>query len=83
MRNFHEALWLRGWSDQSIWGYDEHMGTYFAQLWRDGDRNGEPTVWISGCDPIASGVQLAVHIASATGVDARSVMRAMLRDPNC
>jgi hypothetical protein len=79
MRGFREALWLPGWSEQSIWGYDEQMDTYFAQLWRDGDRNDEPTVWISGCDPIASGLQLAAQIASATTGDMRSVMRAMLR----
>ena len=54
VRNFREALWLPGWSDQSIWGYDEQMDTYFAQLWRDGDVNDDPTVWISGCDPIES-----------------------------
>ena len=82
MQSFREALWLPGWSEQSTWGYDEQMDTYFAQLWRDGDRNDEPTVWISGCDPIASGLQLAAHIASATEVDVRSAMRAMLCDPD-
>lgn len=81
MRSFREALWLPGWSEQSTWGYDEQMDTYFAQLWRDGDRNDEPTVWISGCAPIASGLQLAAQIASATEVDVRSAMRAMLCDP--
>ncbi len=79
MRNFREALCLPGWSDQSIWGYDEQMDTYFAQLWRDGDVNDDPTVWISGCDPIESCMHLAVQIASATDADMRSVMRAMLR----
>lgn len=82
MRNFREALWLPGWSDQSIWGYDEQMGTYFVELWRDGDPNDEPTVWIIGCDAIASGLQLAAHIASATEVDVRSAIRAMLCDCN-
>ncbi|MCZ3390038.1 MAG: hypothetical protein LH645_13210 [Actinomycetia bacterium] len=77
MRGFREALRLPGWSEQSIWGYDENIGTYFAQLWRDEDRNDEPTIWISGCDPIASGLELAAHIASATGVDVESAMRAM------
>lgn len=81
MRNFREALWLPGWSDQSIWGYDEQMDTFFAQLWRDEDTNADPTVWISACDPIGSGMQLAVRIASATGIDVGSVMRAMLCDP--
>lgn len=77
MRNFREALCLPGWSDQSIWGYDEQMDTYFAQLWRDGDRNDEPTVWISGCDPIRSGRQLAELISSATGLETGTVMEAL------
>ena len=81
VRNFREALWLPGWSDQSIWGYDEQMDTFFAQLWRDSDTNEDPTVWVSGCDPIRSGMQLAAFLASATGVDVGSVMRAMLCDP--
>ena len=77
MRNFREALCLPGWSDQSIWGYDEQMDTYFAQLWRDGDNNDEPTVWISGCDPIGTGLELATRIASITGTDLTAVMQAM------
>lgn len=81
MRNFCGALWLPGWSNQSIWGYDEQMDTFFARLWRDEDTNDEPTVSISGCDPIENGRQLAAHIASATEVDVRSAMRAMLCDP--
>ena len=80
-RNFREALWLPGWSAQSIWGYDEQMDTFFAQLWRDEDTNADPTVWISGCDPIESAMQLAARIASTTRADAESVMRAMRCDP--
>lgn len=79
MHNFCEALCLPGWSDRSIWGYDEQMDTYFAQLWRDGDTNDDPTVWISGCDPIGSRVQLADRIRSATGVDRAAVRRSMMR----
>jgi hypothetical protein len=81
MRNFREALRLPGWSDQSIWGYDEQMDTYFAQLWRDGDTNDDPTVWISGCDPIGTDRQLADLIASATDVNVSRAMRAMRRGP--
>lgn len=80
-RNFREALWLPGWSAQSIWGYDEQMDTFFAQLWRDEDTNDDPTVWISGCDPIENGMQLATLIASVTDRDLVTVMRAMLCDP--
>lgn len=81
MRNFREALCLPGWSDLSIWGYDEQMDTYFAHLWRDGDFNDVPTVWISGLDPIGTSRQLADLIASATGVKVSRVMYAMRCGP--
>jgi hypothetical protein len=32
---FTEALDLPGWEDYSIWGYDEPLGSYFAQLWHN------------------------------------------------
>ncbi len=80
MRNFREALWLPGWSDQSIWGYDEQMDTFFAQLWRDDDANDDPTVWISGCDPIGTDLQLAELIASATDVHVSRAVGAMRRN---
>jgi len=78
MRGFREALWLAGWSDRSIWGYDEPMETFFAQLWRDCDPRDDPTVWISGVDPVDSGLQLAELIASVSGNPIRAVLRAML-----
>lgn len=81
MRNFREALCLPGWSDQSVWGYDEQMDTYFAQLWRDSDTNDDPTVWISGVDQIGTSRQLADLIASATGVNVGRAMYAMRRGP--
>jgi hypothetical protein len=52
--SFIEPLWLPGWSQRSIWGYDEQMETYFAQLGRDDDDGDEPTIWISGLQPITS-----------------------------
>lgn len=82
MRSFRETLRLPGWSDESIWGYDEQMGTYFAQLWHDSDSNGDPTVWISGLHPIESATQLATRIASVTDVPMESVMRAMQCNTN-
>ena len=82
MRGFREALWLPGWSDRSIWGYDEPMETFFAQLWRDCDPSDDPTVWFSGVDPINSGKHLAELIASVTDSPVRSIMRAMLCQPS-
>lgn len=41
------ALFLPGWDEQSIWGYDVLRRTYFAQLYRNttsGDE--EPDLWL-------------------------------------
>lgn len=80
-REFREPLWLPAWSDQSIWGYDEPMRTFFAQLWRDHDSNDEPTVWIGGLHLIESGSQLVELIASATDSDIEPVKCAMTDIP--
>jgi hypothetical protein len=45
---FRDGLDLPGWEDQSIWGYDEGIGSFFAQLWRNGSRSDDPEVWLSG-----------------------------------
>jgi hypothetical protein len=72
-----EQQWLPGWSDQSIWGYDEPMQTFIAQLGRDDDSNDEPTGWIGGLQMIECGSQLLELIASATGSDIELVKCAM------
>jgi hypothetical protein len=74
MSSFRRALLLPGWSERSIWGYDEMMDTYFAQLWRDDDPNDdEPTIWISGIHPIGSPGHLAALIAKVTSHPRREV----------
>jgi len=43
----HDAVDLPGWGDQSVWGWDEPMGTFHAQLWRNGSRGDRPDFWLS------------------------------------
>ena len=81
MRGFCEALWLPGWSHRSTWGYDEQMDTYFAQLWRDGDTDDDPTVWISGCHPIGTEMSLARAISDVTDNRVQVVKLALLGPP--
>ncbi len=46
---FRTTLELPGWQHQSAWGYDEPIGSYFAQLWRNTTQDGErPDIWLSG-----------------------------------
>ena len=69
-RAFCVQLGLDGWSDRSLFGYDEQTITWFAQLWPDAeaDASTDPTIWISGIPlPINSFCELVVLIADATG----------------
>lgn len=79
--DFRRALWLEGWEGQSIWGFDEGMDSYFAQLWRDEDSNDAPTVWLSGMAPrFTMPEQLFAAMVSATGAPALDVFTAMEAD---
>jgi hypothetical protein len=62
---FCEPLWLAGWSERSIWGYDQPMATFFAQLWQD-DNFDEDPLWIGGFHPVDSASGLAGLVAEAT-----------------
>ncbi|MEV7217646.1 hypothetical protein AB0O31_31710 [Kitasatospora cineracea] len=82
VRDFREGLWLEGWEGQSIWGYDQGAGSYFAQLWRDDDVNDAPTVWLSGVtERFTMPEQLFAAIAVATRAPVVEVYRAM-QPPN-
>lgn len=82
MDSFRRSVLLQGWSELSIWGYDEAMQTYFAQLWRDGeDSDDEPTIWIMGLMPIESVEALLLKVSSALGEPLDIVQRAMLHAP--
>ena len=69
-------LALAGWENLSIWGYDERMDGYFAELTRNGgdDSNG-PEVWLAPAIP--SEDALARLIAEKTGAAVPAVREAM------
>ena len=78
------ALPLAGWGRRSIWGWDAQDGTFYAQLWQDGEQD-EPTWWIHPAvqnwpirirDPRV----LARLIVKATGCTAAEVYRALAAD---
>ena len=78
------ALWLTGWNDRSVWGFDPQDDAYFAQLWRNGSPNEHPDIWICGRGSvddrpfvITSTRVLAEEIAAATGFDLSTVCTAM------
>lgn len=47
----HDSIDLDGWDERSVSGYDDGVGSFYAQLWRNpGDREA-PDVWLSGAAP--------------------------------
>ncbi len=76
------ALWLAGWDDRSIWGYDPQAEGFFAQLWRNDEPDNpddSPHVWITPrySGDLATADVLARQIALRTHRDLSEVCDAM------
>ena len=73
-------VFIDGWDQLSTWGWDSGMGSYYAQLTRNGksDDNG-PEVWITPpAWPVMQLPQtLAKAIAEVTGTELAAVIAAM------
>lgn len=80
------GLDLDGWSDLSVWGWDEQTGSLFAQLWHDrddddSDADDAPEIWITppAWEATADTAVLAQWIAEMTGCPVTAVLQAMAR----
>lgn len=76
--NIRRVLALPGYTNQSVWGYDESLQSYFATIWADtssGDE--EPDIWIMGMPAISTEVELAAIIAWKVDVEPADVLSAM------
>jgi hypothetical protein len=76
------ALWLDGWDDRSIWGYDPQADGFFAQLWRNDEPDtldDAPHIWISPrfSDDLTTPDEVARQIALRTHRDLAEVCDAM------
>ncbi|HEY8722184.1 hypothetical protein [Pengzhenrongella sp.] len=69
---------LPGWSEQSIWGYDELLESFWAQLWRDEDRFDAPRISISSYHLIPTIPALARVIADQLGINEGEACLALL-----
>lgn len=80
---FTDTIDLPGWDDQSFWGFDEGIGSFFAQLWRNGSQSDEPEIWLSGVQlPYPGPGCIALDIVGETMQDPPSVVRALaIADP--
>jgi hypothetical protein len=80
------GLLLDGWDGLSTWGYDDLMGSFYAQLTRNGHSDDDgPDVWItpgSSWPAIHHADVLAELIAETTGATLADVRAAMDADPD-
>lgn len=81
---FRTTLELPGWQNQSAWGYDEPFDSYFAQLWRNTNRDEtQPDLWLSGIrSNYARPGCIALEIMRSTEHDPLTIVSAMgILDP--
>jgi hypothetical protein len=75
------ALPLKDYDNASVWGYDNHEMSYWAQLWRNSsDSWSDPDLWLNWITeqfPISSAARLASMIAVRTDAGVADVLRAM------
>lgn len=75
---FTDALDLPGWEDQSIWGYDNGIGAYFAQLWRNDKDKGDPDFSIPGINPDMRRPEcIALALTEILGLDSLTAVKAL------
>ncbi|WP_125789751.1 hypothetical protein [Amycolatopsis sp. WAC 01375] len=79
----HDAIDLAGWGDRSIWGWDDGIGSFYAQLWRNGSSSDAPDIWLSGASkPYPWPGCVALDIVQHTGAAPLSVVQALgIADP--
>ena len=89
--DFRDAIWLDGHDDQSIWGYDTGVRSFFAQLWKNGSESEDPELWLT--PPVLSATWpyvLVPPIVAYADAEPLAVVRALgvahpaseLRDPD-
>lgn len=75
--DFYDAIWLDGFEEQSIWGYDTGTGGFFAQVWQNGSANEQPDLWLTAPMTLPCAQALLPAIVEFTGHDPLAVVRAM------
>lgn len=69
--SLYDAVLIPGYEDYSVWGFDEGMGSYWANLWRnDEDRDAAPSLSVGASGPLlrrpeAVMVAIAEHLGFA------------------
>lgn len=74
-----EPLNLEGWEDLSVWGWDDEIGSYYAQLYtNDADDEEPPKIWLTPPPThYRTKEELASAIAAATNKPIATIEEAM------
>ncbi|GGJ75516.1 hypothetical protein GCM10010123_01870 [Pilimelia anulata] len=76
--HLNDVVDLPGWDHQSIWGWDDGVGSFYAQLWRNNTNSDAPEIWLSGATNTYPWPGcIALEIATKARVDPLTVVRAM------
>lgn len=83
-RAFQDGVELAGWEQQSVWGYDTGLGSYYAQLWANGSSSDAPEILLSGVDTVyPCPSRIALEIVERLDEDTLAVVRGLgLADPD-
>lgn len=74
----HDAVDLPGWEHQSIWGWNEGTGSFYAQLWRNSSSSDAPEIWLTGAQkPYPWPGSIALEIVEHTQAEPLAVVQAM------
>lgn len=77
-QHLHDMIDLPGWEEQSVWGWDPGMSTFYAQLWRNGNAYDRPDVSISGASrTLPWPGSVALEIVEQVGTDSLAAMKAL------
>ncbi|MGW4521109.1 hypothetical protein [Amycolatopsis sp. NPDC004378] len=82
-RSLTDGIFLLGWEQQSVWGWDPGTGGFYAQLWRNETTSDAPDIWLTAVsEPYPWPSSIALGIVEKTGIDSAEVVAGLgIADP--
>lgn len=68
---FADDVFIEGWQERSVWGWDGATRSFYAQLWRNGSpKDAPPEIWLDGVtDPYPRPECLALRLVEVMRAD--------------
>lgn len=76
---FSDDVFVRGWEERSVWGWDDAAQSFYGQLWRNGSSaDDEPDCWLAGVTERYPRAEcLALRMMPVLGVDPLTMMNGL------